>query len=345
MTVSTLSQYQRLMHSSNLLRQRQLDLEQQIGTGLKAPVYSGLGTDAVRSLDIRSKLSEIETYQSNIAQVRTRTGVMDTAMVQISEIARNLQKEMIRLDDSSNSNPEVVTDMARQALRDIGQLLNTQVDGRYLFGGSSSTTPPVNMENDLADRAKGLFDQTVPTTLTAQEVLDGIFAEVFSPGSSYSDPVTNPNGLFNGPLAEGDYKVTTRVDSGFDISYGIKADAEAFRQVIYGIAAIASVEYPADAAGQTRYLEVVRGARQALDTGASKLDQEVGMLGSLRSRMETISKKHESVETLLRGSLINVEDADIAEAVTKLKLIETQMQATYSMIGNQSRFSLVDFLT
>lgn len=346
MTISTLSQYQRLMFSSNQLRDRQLDLQQQIGTGYKARVFSGLGNDATRSLDIRSKLSEMEVYKSNIAQVRGRTGVMDTVMVQVSEIARNIQKELIRLDDNTNDNTQVVNAIARQGLQDIGQLLNTQLDGRYLFGGSATGTPPVNMANGLADAAEGIFDANFPSPTAANDILDGIFNQVFEPAEAYTPPSGgNAQGLFNSDLAEGDYRVSTRVDQGFDVTYGSKADAESIRQIIFGIAVAASIEFPADPADEGQYLEIVRRGRAAIENGVTQLDQEIGILGSLRNRMEMIDRKHDAVDTLLRGTLGEVEDADVADAATKLRLIETQLQATYSIIGNQSRFSLVDFLT
>lgn len=343
MTVSTLNQYRQLLFNSNQLRERQVLLQQQTSSGYKAQVLSGLGQDALRSVTLRDNLTEIDTFQRNIAQVRTRTGIMDTVMVRATEIARKVEKELIRMDGVSRADPAIIREMARQALQDIGQLLNTTVNGRHVFGGSSLQTPPVNVDNRIADFAENEFATNFPGNPTA--LVENIFGEVFRPDRSLTPPNGgNPEGIFNSALAEGDFPVEARVDQGFDVKYGIKADAEPFRRIMFGLAVAAGLR-EADPADETSLRDIARQARTALTEGAQQLDREIGVLGSIRSRVDLISRKHDNVETLLRGALGEVEDTDMAAAATELRLIEAQIQATYSLIANQRRLSLVDFLT
>ncbi|MFM2041589.1 MAG: hypothetical protein RLY86_165 [Pseudomonadota bacterium] len=346
MTVSTLNQYQQLLYNSNNLRERQNVLQQQVSSGYKAQVFSGLGTDSVRSIDLRNNLSEIDTYQRNIDEVRARTGIMNTAMNRVSEIARDVQRQLITPDGVSRADPAIIRQISRQAIQDIVQLLNTQVDGRFVFAGSSVASSPVNADNTLADFAVNEYAANFPAD-TAQ-LQQNIYNEVYRPDRSMTPPNGgNPQGLFNSALAQGGFQVSARIDRNFDVTYGVNADAEPFRQIIYGLTLAAGLQAPNPntPANDESMRNLVRTARDALDQGGKALEREVGILGSIRSRVDLIDRKHDNVGTLLRTSLGEVEDTDVAKVASDLKLVETQIQATYSIISSQRRFSLVDFLT
>lgn len=141
--ISTLPSYMRLLRDTNGVRELQNDLNRQLTTGKKSETLSGLGLDAARSVDLRDQQARIGAYQKNIDLVQTRTEVMDTTMRRIGTLVDNVMSDLIRLDGTAFQDPTIVKQNARNALSQIQGLLNTKVEGRYLFAGSDLDNAPI----------------------------------------------------------------------------------------------------------------------------------------------------------------------------------------------------------
>ncbi|MEZ5839023.1 MAG: flagellar biosynthesis protein FlgL [Hyphomicrobiales bacterium] len=126
------------------MRKDLLNLQQQLGTGRASDTFGGLGTDRDLALAFRSNRSAAEAYRSTISTLDVRMQVMQTSVTRLQDISLEakgvLQPSVYQLADGSQTAEQKV---ARTQLDEMASLLNTQVDGRYLFSGLSTDTEPV----------------------------------------------------------------------------------------------------------------------------------------------------------------------------------------------------------
>lgn len=120
------------------------DLQRQLTTGQKATTYGGLGIDRRVSLDTHSRLAAIEGYNASIADAQLRTKFMTQAVEQMAKASASAQSDISAAGyhpaaDGRTPGQVQIEDRMKQAI----QLLNTQVDGRYLFSGRADDTRPV----------------------------------------------------------------------------------------------------------------------------------------------------------------------------------------------------------
>ena len=125
------------------LKAQLTDLQAQLTSGQKAATYAGLGADAIRSLSGRATLAAIEAYASNVQGGQLRLNVMSTGLDQIDKIARSLT---VSLSDNYESTPIGQTSAivsAEDGMKQVLDILGTQIEGRYLYSGRAATQDPV----------------------------------------------------------------------------------------------------------------------------------------------------------------------------------------------------------
>lgn len=81
-----------------------------------------------------------------------------------------------------------------------------------------------------------------------------------------------------------------------------------------------------------------------LDAGRERIAQVVGQLGSRAARLETIEARNATELVELRGSLSQIEDADLAEALIGVKTRENAYNAALTAAAKVIPPSLVDYL-
>jgi flagellar hook-associated protein 1 FlgK len=142
---------------------RDLDaLQRQFATGLKSETYGGLGLERRTSLDVRGKLSAIAGYGDAIKGAELRLTLMTQGIERLASGARDTKATLFPLKfDAGLDGRTTAQKSAEQRLSLAIDVLNTEVDGRYLFGGRAQDAAPVEsmariLDGDPATGRKGL---------------------------------------------------------------------------------------------------------------------------------------------------------------------------------------------
>ena len=88
----------------------------------------------------------------------------------------------------------------------------------------------------------------------------------------------------------------------------------------------------------------VRARIEAIDAAMSRINDELGRVGGLGSRLEALGNQTLDEEVRVTGQLSEREDTDIAEAVIRLRSAETSYEATLAASARSLNTSLLDFL-
>lgn len=129
---------------------RVTDLQNQASSGYKSRDYAGIADSAQRLLNLEGEYTRTEQYLRNTTQGKLRLQSMETAVDSMMTIATQIKTLLIQASSAQQANDVNVRDEASQALEQIANLLNTNLDGRYLFAGGRSEEPAVNIDKIFA---------------------------------------------------------------------------------------------------------------------------------------------------------------------------------------------------
>jgi flagellin-like hook-associated protein FlgL len=125
-------------------------LQTQLATGQKASNLAELGSDRYFDLSIRSRISRLDGYSSNITTVNSRLDMFDQLTTRLSAIQQSARG--LITPNSYGSQDIILGAVPVQGasnLDEVINLLNSDINGRFLFGGSVTDHAPVADLNSL----------------------------------------------------------------------------------------------------------------------------------------------------------------------------------------------------
>lgn len=316
-------------HKSNyrfLEAQRRLaDLQIQAATGEKAQTYDGIARDANRLLSVENALQQTNQYVASIQRVELRTDTMDAVLTDIEEVVASFQALMVSATNAENFEEFEVENTAKEMLEQLSSLLNTKVDGRYIFSGSATGTKPVTLPDPL------------PVATDADgDLTDGIFTpydpSILNPGDPGYDEIF---GYFEGNTDI----LSVRIDDDQVIEYGIHAQELPFAEIMYAMRIAATFEGGPDDMRKSR----LDSALEISKAGFDKVVDRHSELGQRLQIMEQIKSTHEDSRVRLGDIIGTLEGANIPETMTRLSREQTVLEASMLTLTRFSS-SLIDFL-
>jgi flagellin-like hook-associated protein FlgL len=139
----------RLIQSLLSMRSKLDDLQRQLGTGMRADSYAGLGVDRGLTVGLRSHLSAVGGYADTITNVNVRLELAQSSLTRIGEIGREIGGV---LNQATSAEGRATAQAgALNAVGEILGLLNTQAGDRYIFSGLASDQPATNGISQILD--------------------------------------------------------------------------------------------------------------------------------------------------------------------------------------------------
>lgn len=158
------------------MQDRFATLQMQLGTGMKASTLAEMGGDLPMSLSVRSRLSKIEGFSANIDTVNLRLSFLDKTMSRFDDIEAEARNSATQGQYGTNNiNMATLPGLSKARLDELVTLLNSDVAGRYLFGGSNTDSAPLPDTNVLLDGQAGKagFKAVLSERKAADAGLDG----------------------------------------------------------------------------------------------------------------------------------------------------------------------------
>lgn len=115
------------------------------------------------------------------------------------------------------------------------------------------------------------------------------------------------------------------------------ADREGFEELIGAIRTVVEADAVDDRALLERALELVNDA-------LPKIAGYRAELGTRQARLEDVNVLHRDTEVYLQREISDVEDVDLADAVTRMTQQQIVIESAMATIGRLSQLSLADFL-
>lgn len=156
MTVNSVSQS--TLNTDRMLSLRsQLDvLQRQLGTGQRADNYADLGQSRSTSLNIRGQQAELEGYTTAIERTGVTFSILSQTLERLDALADDTKGDAIPTSFVIENGDQTVAQVAAEhRFYETVSLLNTDMDGQFLFSGLSTDVEPVAPAGDILNGVGG----------------------------------------------------------------------------------------------------------------------------------------------------------------------------------------------
>ena len=146
------------------MRDQMMEAQLQLTTGKKSDTHSGLGVGAPLVLDLRADIRTQEAYIRSIDQANLRLSTTQLGLERVSEISSEIRTFAITSGYEVIGNDQTQLQFtAAERLEEMVAVLNTEIGGRYIFGGAASQDLPVEAYSRIIEGDIGVagFRQVV----------------------------------------------------------------------------------------------------------------------------------------------------------------------------------------
>ena len=345
----------RLIADAGATRARLDQLTTQVASGRMGEAYADLGAGARVSLDLRPAIALQQTWQANIDAASGRMQVTQAAMEQIGQIAADFNAKLNSVNALNPPEIDSIATAARDALRTVAGLLDSKNGDVYVFAGQDTANAPVpgadailtsGFYTQIAAAVGGLAGAGAPATIAATLGIASSNAPGTSPFSAYlSQPAVILQAAAPtveiGPQQREPTGVPASAN-GFALATGTSSTGSYMRDVMRALATIGAMS--SSQVNVPGFSALVQDTQTSLRDVVADLATDAGVLGDKQARLQSIRTQLDTTQTAMTGQVSAVEDVDMAATLSRLSLVQTQMQASYQMIAGFTNFSLVKFL-
>lgn len=216
--------------------------ESQIASGKQAQTFAGVARNASRLVSLEGRHVRVSQYVVNNNLVDARLQPMDAAVDTVFQTVSDLRTLILQALNSATGDASPIVQEAEHLLEVVASALNTKHNSRYLFAGSKTSTPPVQVP--------------VPNPTTF--------------------------GVTDNNYYQGDSVILTiHVDDDVTLSYGMTADRAGFQQAIAALKAATQAGKTNDNELMETALDLANQALKALPGYRAEIGSLQGTLARL----------------------------------------------------------------
>lgn len=122
-------------------------LQEQMTSGKEVRRPSDDPLRVARSMQLHTDIAENKQYNENISDTINWLDTTDTALGQVGDVFQRVRELLLSAGNGGYSSSErrAIKDEINEKIGEISQILNTNFDGSYIFGGTRGTTKPVDV--------------------------------------------------------------------------------------------------------------------------------------------------------------------------------------------------------
>lgn len=281
------------------------DTQRQTASQKVADDLKGYGQNARSVVSLERMRAQSEAYKSAASELSTRLDLQDTHLSRASDVVGSLREKLtsaLAMNDLSSVASEIST-----AYSDIKSGFNATLNGKYLFGGTASDSPPI-VAGTISD-------------LAANPVADAVNAD----GETVKVRISENRLVEAAPLA--------RTEAQEILS--VLRDLQIFEEGANG----PFTENPTQV-----QKTAIQDALAALKPAHEGLIDLQARNGQVLNQTDDMIERHTQEGDLLSSLTADITDVDMAEVAVKLNQAQLQFQATASVFRTIQSLSLVDFL-
>ncbi|MCF8475241.1 MAG: hypothetical protein K9G26_11145 [Emcibacter sp.] len=299
--------HQQVMLTSLLNNQsRVFDGQIKITTGKKEESYSGLASEVSTLLGAKTVYGQTQGYIRSANSVNQYLNTNDIQLNTMITNAENIRDNI--LDSIAQEQTFALNEVLEETYTTMVSALNTSIGGVHVFSGGRSDVEPV-VGSEIADLVAAV---------------------------SVSDIFQNDQ-----------RRPSAKIGQNTTIEYGLLAD-EIGRDVFQVFKDIA--EYNLSGLGplsgklNATQINFLKGELTNLDTAIDGMRVLMARNGTRQNSVDNFISEHENQEVFLQTFISDIEDADVAEAITRLNNDKIALEASFKITSELTGLSLLNYI-
>lgn len=334
------------MLSDNFLRDMSTNLEnmqtlqQQMTSGKEIRKPSDDPFKVARAMQLHSSININQQYNDNIKDTSNWLDTTDTALGQAGNVMQRVRELLISAGNAAygTSERKAIKDEINQKIGELSQVLNTNFDGSYVFGGTRGTTKPTGTTTDSNGntqigyyKAEGqLLDPTADASQIALignkravEISQGVTVQ-YSVSASDVLNFKDTTGTVNQNLSELFQAITNHLDNKLNSS--------------------ANSQYNDNAATDKPDAALIGKDLQGVTDAINNLLKVRSEVGAKQNSMDDAKSKNEDENYNLTQILSKTEDIDITQKTMEYATMQTVYTASLQTSARVIQPTLLDYL-
>ena len=305
-------------------------LNKQLTSGKEISRPSDNPYKVARSMQLNTDINTNKQYNENIKDTINWLNTTDTALGQVTNVIQRVRELMVSSGNASYGSNEqkAISDEINQRIEEVAQILNSNFDGKYVFGGTKTSSKPLGSDTDgitgntylyFVDKSGNKLDLEDTSTYTKNqlEMLGTKMDVEISQGVEMEYNVTAKEVLI---CKDDNGKQVNLMNLLSDITSNLKSSNSADRVKVIG-------ENLAD-----------------IDSIVSNLLKLRAEVGAKQNRMDSAQTKNEDENYNMTDILSKTEDIDFTEKTIEFTVAQTVYQASLQICAQVLPKSLLDYL-
>ena len=346
MTISTLAILNAPRQSIYESQRRLLDAQTELSTGRHADVGLYLGGKTSEVIGLRNGFDRNNSIIDMNGLAATELDLTQSAMTSLVELSHQFSATLIGARNAVNGQ-EVVKTAAKAAIESFTSIINQTHSGKFLFGGINSEVAPIeNYLSSPPSAGKAAVDGAFLTefgvtqsaagvgSITAPQMdtfLNGAFSNLFTP-TAWSSTFSSAS----------DQNRTARIDADYTVEVSTNANEAAFRDFAKAISM--AFDLGTGTLNQAAFEKVVDKAVAVSAASAQEIGLIAGELGTSEKLITDTTLQLKQRNEILNREIVSLEGVDQYEVSTRVNLLTTQLEASYSITARINRLNLMNYL-
>lgn len=293
-------------------------LNKQLTTGKEISKPSDNPFKTARIMQMYSDISANKQYNENIKDTINWLDTTDVALEQIGNSFQRVRELMVSSGNASYGSDELkaIKDEINEKVNEIGQILNTNFDGKYIFGGTKSSSKPVGVNTVDGNNSLSFIDKGGNDTAD-ENILNQINSKLVV------------------EISQGvnmEYNVNAKEILNFKDASGNEIDVMSLMNDI-----INNLQ-------SENSSDVVNGNLADIDSVLSNINKLRGEVGAKQNRMDSAKAQNEEQNLSMTEILSKTEDIDLAEKTIEVATLQSVYVASLQTSAKILQSTLIDFI-
>jgi flagellar hook-associated protein 3 FlgL len=338
---------------SNAMRYQVMAMQQElttaqteVTTGKLADPGVTLGSRTGQAVSLSRDVDRLNGLVDSNNLISTRLTATQDALGQVNDLTQTFLSALTA-DKGSGVAPTVTQNAAQSALSSVTSILNSSVNGEYIFAGINTDVQPIDDFNASGSPAKQALDDSFQTYFGFAPTDPAAANITASQMNDFIDNVVSPQFLGSGWDANWskatDQPITSRISLNETAQTSVSANSVGVKKFMMAAAMVSDFMQG----------NLSEGARDALIDKASGLvtdsltdsASQQAQLGLTQNKVSGATDRINSQVDLFQRNLQDLEGVDPYEASTKITSLLNQIETSYSLTARIQQLSLVNFLS
>lgn len=339
--MSNAMRYQQMRMQADLVK-----AQKEASTGKVADTGLALGGRTAQSVTFSRDLDRLNVIIDSNGLVGARLSSTQTSLGQLSTAAQTFLSALTTATSSDSSN-NLTQSSGKATIQQLTSILNTSVNGEYLFAGTNTDVKPINDFTAAGSTAKAAFDAAFVANFGFTQD-DPAAANITA--AQMDDFITNDvTPQFMGPGWQGtwsnatDQQIVSRIALNETTPTSTSANSAGIQKLAMAAALVTGLM--SSNISQAAKNTVVSRSTSLVGEALSGIGQIQSETGIVQKRVSDANDRMKTQVDLFERHILDLEGVDPAEAATRVADLTQHIETSFALTARLQQLSLLNYLT